>query len=111
MGIEPPELLRVTTRTTADGLEVAVWGDLDIEGAPRLVDALPSAPTAALTLCLDGVSFMDSTGLRVLLEARATQREAGQALTLRAPSAAVMRVLELVDLQDEFQIDPAGPTV
>jgi anti-anti-sigma factor len=51
-----------------------VAGELDVASAPALDDALQRAEVsevAVITIDLDGVSFIDSTGLRALLEAHA----------------------------------------
>ena len=47
---------------------------------------------------------MDSSGLRSLLEARKAAADAGRPFALARPSAAVARVLELVNLTREFEV-------
>ena len=81
--------------------------ELDLVGAPRLLLALPTDGTAPLVLDLASVGFMDSSGLRALLEARQACLDAGRTFAIARPSAAVKRVLELVDLTGEFEVvDP-----
>jgi anti-anti-sigma factor len=53
---------------------------------------------------LGSVGFMDSSGLRSLLEARQRCLDAGRGFALARPSEAVQRVLELVDLLSEFDV-------
>lgn len=87
-----------------DGSVVIVArGELDLVGAPRLLQALPAEGTAPVVLDLGGVEFMDSSGLRSLLEARQACVSAGREFAIARPSDAVSRVLELVDLTGEFR--------
>jgi anti-sigma B factor antagonist len=79
-------------------------GELDLVGAPRLIEALPDSGTEPLVLDLSAVQFMDSSGLRSLLEARQACLEAGRPFAIARPSDAVSRVLELVDLTSEFEV-------
>ena len=79
-------------------------GELDLVGAPRLLDALPGPGSEPVVIDLGAVGFMDSSGLRSLLEARRRCAEAGRGFALARPSDAVQRVLELVDLTDEFDV-------
>lgn len=86
---------------------VGVSGDIDLTSAPRLDDevtGLIEDSVNSLTIELTGVSFMDSTGLRVLLKASKLLESAGGALVLRGPSAAVRRLLEVSGLDSHFEI-------
>lgn len=99
--------LQVAAEPTGDALILRLEGELDLAGAPRLtaaVEAWPASPAAGRPLVLDlsGVSFMDSTGVRVLVDAARTARQDEQALALLNPSPAVTRVLDLVDLRRSF---------
>jgi anti-sigma B factor antagonist len=83
---------------------VVAEGELDLVGAPRLLEALPGAGDTPVVIDLGAVGFMDSSGLRSLLEARQHCLDAGRAFALARPSDAVQRVLELVDLTGEFEV-------
>ena len=89
---------------------VVCEGELDLVGAPRLLDALPGPGDGPVVIDLGSVGFMDSSGLRSLLEARRRCAEAGRGFAIARPSEAVRRVLELVDLTEEFDVveRPAG---
>jgi len=57
-----------------DGMVVRVEGELDVASATVLDDALKQAEASdapVIAIDLTGVSFIDSTGLRALLEAHA----------------------------------------
>lgn len=83
---------------------IVAEGELDLVGAPRLIDALPTDGTSPVVLDLEAVGFMDSSGLRSLLEARQACLDAGRTFAIARPSDAVQRVLELVDLTREFEV-------
>jgi len=97
-----------TFRARAEHLSATVLvvaeGELDLVGAPRLLEALPEQGTTPVVLDLASVGFMDSTGLRSLLEARQACIDAGRPFALSRPSDQVLRVLELVDLSREFDV-------
>lgn len=84
-------------------------GDLDLSGVERFDVAWRAALEAAadrlLVLELDALRFIDSTGLRGLLELREAAARAGARLVLRHPSAAVARILEIVGFEQLFEID------
>jgi len=79
-------------------------GELDLVGAPALAAALPDSGDAPVILDMSGVAFMDSSGLRALLEARQVCLDAGRPFGIARPSDAVRRVLELVDLARELEV-------
>ena len=55
-------------------------------------------------LDLPGVTFIDSSGLRVLVEAHQLRIERGTRLVLRAPSAPVQRLLEISGLAGHLDV-------
>ncbi len=86
---------------------VSVTGEIDLTSAPRLDDEVTSlieGSVEALMIELAGVSFMDSTGLRVLLKASKMLGTNGGRLVLRNPSDPVRRLLDVSGLTTYFQI-------
>lgn len=86
---------------------VQVTGEIDLTSAPRLDDevtALIEDSVTDLAIGLGAVSFMDSTGLRVLLKASKMLDSAGGNLVLSQPSDPVRRLLEVSGLDTHFQI-------
>ena len=71
-------------------------GELDLATAQDLVSAIRARPDGdgPLTLDFSGVGFMDSSGLRALLEA-ATGRDEGDVLVVLDPTPQVRRVLDI----------------
>ena len=95
---------------------VTVAGELDLSQAEELgarLDALIK-PGGIVALDVAGLTFMDSTGLRVLLQATAHAAARGAGFRLVAPQAAVLRVLELsgtmsvVDTREDLAAAFAG---
>jgi anti-anti-sigma factor len=81
----------------------AIWvdGELDMATAPELAEALGpwrdgQRSDPVLRVDLSGLTFIDSSGLRVLLEL--CMSPGCHQLVLCAPTAQVRRVFELVDL-------------
>jgi anti-anti-sigma factor len=77
-------------------LVVEVTGELDLQAVP-LLDALGIDP-CLVVLDLHGVTFMDCSGVRALLEARRRAVAAGGSLHLAAPSRHVLSLLTLTHL-------------
>lgn len=87
---------------------VVAQGELDVASAPRLLDAVHevtgSATDGAVVIDMAGVGFMDSSGLRALLDCERSARVAGLGFALARPTDSVRRVLELVDLLDTLRV-------
>lgn len=80
---------------------VTVEGELDAATAPALADALQAAaPGETITVDLEGLTFLDSSGIAVLLAAHRRDAVDGTRLRLTRPSEAVSRVLGICGLLD-----------
>ena len=104
MSEESPANFRAHAEQLPGSVLVVAEGELDLVGAPRLLEALPGPGDGPVVIDLGSVGFMDSSGLRSLLEARQACLDGGRAFALARPSDAVQRVLELVDLSSEFDV-------
>lgn len=85
---------------------VRLIGELDVATAPRAAQAIGRAEggqPAVLELDLSQLSFMDSTGLRLMLETRQRALQAGRRLLLRRGPDAVQRVFEITALAALFE--------
>jgi anti-anti-sigma factor len=89
--------------STADGL--AVTGEIDVHTAPDLAAAMADADRPSLTVDLSQVSFIDSSGLRVLIEGHRRALESGATLRLTNPSDTVRRLLDISGLDDYLDVD------
>jgi len=77
---------------------VAVTGECDLHTGRQLRDVLTSEVSRGagrLILDISGLSFMDSTGMQVLLSARNVLSVRGGTLALVSPQPVVARILEL----------------
>jgi anti-sigma B factor antagonist len=87
-------------RTAPDGACVAVAGEIDIESAPRMRAALEAAvaPGAVVVVNLGGVTFMDSSGLSVLISVHQGARAVGATLLLQDVPARVLALLKITGM-------------
>ena len=101
-----PDLLHVTTEPMEDAIVVRVTGEIDMSTVDVLRRELGNARAADATTLLDlsGVTFIDSSGLRILIEAHQTRLDSDASLTLRSPSAAVQRLLEISGLTSHLDV-------
>ena len=91
---------------------VRVAGEIDVATAPALRRgahrASPPSGAGEIEVELDGVSFLDSSGLGVLLGAHKRLVEAGgQGVRISGARDTVRRVLEITGLDTTFALDPA----
>lgn len=104
--------IRVDVTSVEGATILTVDGELDMATADRLVGAVAELPAAhePLVLDLSGVSFLDSSGMRALLEVSDRATADGRPMALLHPSLAVTRLLDLVDLRSRFvEIEDVGP--
>ncbi len=97
----PDALLQLDVGPDGAGPLLRVAGELDALNAEQLRDhgqRLIGARPAAVTLELSGLRFCDAAGLDTLVELRADADRAGVRLVLRAPTARLRRLLQLMDL-------------
>lgn len=90
---------------------VAAAGEIDLTNAEYLRDALLSAldaGAAGLVADLTAATFLDSAGVTALVRASRRASANGAALRLAVAGPAVLRVIELVGLN---QLVPVYPTV
>jgi anti-sigma B factor antagonist len=79
------------------GRVVTARGELDLAAADSLWELIEPLLKPGALVVLDGtrLSFLDSSGLRVLLQAHKRAESDGAAFRLVAPQAPVQRVLDL----------------
>ena len=87
-----------------DGTVLSVSGEIDMQTVPELrskVDELDVAHRT-LVLDLDGVGFVDSSGLGSLLGIKKQQDRAGGRLLLARVPASVARIIEITKMDRVF---------
>ncbi len=101
----------IVTRDEGPWTVVVVTGEIDMATAPELETAISGA-AGRTAVDLSAVEFMDSSGLRTLISANANpdgDDEPSRQMVLIAPSAAVVRLLEVAGLDAVFEIHDEIP--
>jgi anti-sigma B factor antagonist len=100
--------LTIERRGDARGVVLVLSGELDMASAPDLastLDEVLAEPHARVMLDLNGLSFVDSAGVSVLIKAKQTAKAGGHTLVLRRPTEQLERVFALVGLADWLAIE------
>ncbi|HEX9712963.1 MAG TPA: STAS domain-containing protein [Actinomycetota bacterium] len=105
--------LDVTTTRDADGVQVALTGEFDISEAPKVereLRAIEQEDPARIVIDLRGLSFMDSSGLRIIVSAHQRLATEGRRLYLIPGPAPIQRIFTVTRLDErlDFMEAPAG---
>jgi anti-sigma B factor antagonist len=93
--------------TTGGRAVICVAGEVDLATAPVLQAAMLAALAAApveLTVDLDAVSFLDSSGIQALLNGWKRAGADGIPFVIASPPAQVRKVLDITGLTELFAI-------
>lgn len=96
----------VDTGEVDGGVRVILSGDLDLSTAKQAEQAIEEAERGVSLIVIDlrRLSFMDSTGLRVIVSAdKRAKRSGRRAVIVQGPSA-VRRVFEITRLGERLEI-------
>jgi anti-sigma B factor antagonist len=99
----PPYGAEVTLIERGTTVRIVASGEIDLATAPRLRAALSFAPDATpelIELDLSAVTFIDSSGLHVLLD---TVKDGGERVRI-IPSDCCLRLFEVAGLIDQLPI-------
>lgn len=96
----PSGHLEIGIWTTGEQATVALAGELDIAAAPEVASLMQGVVegSTAVLLDIEGVTFMDSAGLRCVLVCERLCREAGVAFALTPGSPRIRRLFEVAGL-------------
>lgn len=105
MNGQPPQPGRLDVSSAASGgaVTVTLRGELDlgsIGGLQERLTAIERGEPERIVLDLSGLSFIDSSGLRMLLLADGRARERGRELVLTSSTDAVQRMFEMTGARD-----------
>jgi anti-sigma B factor antagonist len=90
-----------------DRVRLALSGELDLSGIDRLLGAAGNVPDGGtLTLDLSGLSFMDSSGVKVFMNLDRRSRREGWTLAIENPRGQVLRLLQLCGFDQRLPITP-----
>ena len=92
---------------------IRVIGELDVAASPllraALVEIVDGQGSLSVVLDLKDMTFIDSTGIGVLVGALRGLRDKGGALVLANPRPMAIRVLEIAGLTEVFDIRHGEP--
>ncbi len=105
---EQPVRLSIVTTVTEGIRVVTLAGEIDYNSSGQLRQALDVTGTARPRTVIDmcRVTFMDSSGINLLIGAHQDTTAAGGWLRLAAPTDAVLRVLQLVGVDQLIDCHP-----
>jgi anti-sigma B factor antagonist len=101
------ELLQIDVRSVEDAVVLTLSGELDIAGAPLLLERLVEAEHSGAkeVICdLEHLTYLDSTGISVLISARKRLRASGRDLVLLALSPPVTKIFDITGIGSYFTI-------
>ena len=103
----PP--FNISVSGSDNGVVVAVEGELDMSTAPTLREALVDVIDGLegdLILDVGLLTFIDSSGLTLLVAEHQTLRSLGHELVIFAPTPRTVRLLEIVGLDAVLTVRP-----
>ena len=103
-------VLEICSERRGDDHVIALSGELDLADTCRVTDELvrvEGTDARRIVLDLSDLSFIDTSGVRLIIEAQARSRADGQRLALLRGPRAVRRVFEIAGLNDRLPfVDP-----
>ncbi|HEY3944168.1 MAG TPA: STAS domain-containing protein [Solirubrobacteraceae bacterium] len=100
--------LRIQTARVGTRTELSLAGELDLVSAPQLESelmAVESPDAGELLIDLEGVQFIDSTGLRSLLGATKRAHATGQKLLVRHVQDQARCLFEIAGVTEQFSFE------
>jgi anti-sigma B factor antagonist len=107
--VDPPawQPFSITVSTDGENARVALKGELDMAAADRVDHALREAenlPVKVLALDLSELTFVDSSGLAVMLRAARRAQDSGRRLVVARPSVYVRKLLQMTAIDQSLDI-------
>jgi anti-anti-sigma factor len=109
---QPPDPFRCESGRDGDRWWVRPVGELDLDTAPQLEQELAAARTAGaeqVVLDMRALTFMDSTGLRLVIRWDTAAREEGFAFAIVPGSEVVQRVFRLTGMDEHLAVSEPPP--
>jgi anti-anti-sigma factor len=106
---ENPQL-EVAEVRDAETVRVRLRGELDLAGVPKVTDCLRRLQERGehVVLDLDELTFIDMSGLRVVLTAAESASRDGWAFAVTRGSAPVRRLFDLVRLDGQLPMEASS---
>ena len=107
-----PDILHVTAEALEDARLVRATGEIDVSSVDTLRRELDAARGEAATVLLDmsRVTFIDSTGLHLLLETSRDSAGSDWGFVIVRPSGVVQRLLQVTGTADLLLNGHRGPS-
>ncbi len=105
-----PEFVDICVAEVDHTAIITVTGELDMSNSSWLFECVHDSIDAGfrrITVDIEQLSYMDSSGLAVLLGAHKRMMTAGRTLTIYAPMPNVVRLLEVTGLASKLNIQSA----
>jgi anti-anti-sigma factor len=107
-GVRASELMKLGELTMTSEREgpvhvISLFGELDLATVARVraqLELAEGSDAASIVVDLSGLTFMDSTGIRLLIEAHERSLADANRLTLLRGGASVQRVLEITGVAE-----------
>lgn len=99
--------LNIQTNPSPETYVIAVTGEIDISNADKVRNAIDLAleqPTERVELDFAEISYIDSTGIGVLVGAAHHAEEHGKGFAVTHAQASVLRVAQLLGVDEEIGI-------
>jgi anti-anti-sigma factor len=111
--VTPSSDLSLEVRRDGDVAVVTARGDIDLSTFAKAAAALDEARAGVRSLVFDlrKVRFMDTSGLRLVIEERQRAASGGYRFVVRRGSSKVRRLFEIAGLADDHELfaePPAG---
>jgi len=106
---QPPDLFRCEQGRDGDAWWIRPIGELDLDTAPQLdgeLQALRTAGAARVVLDMRALTFMDSTGLRLVIRWDTNAKDEGFEFAIVPGPEVVQRVFRLTGMDDHLPIAP-----
>ena len=106
-------LLALDASDRPDAYVIRVEGELDLSGCPDLESALAKAEHSQadrIVLDLEGLSFVDASGLGALVHASRRSADSGNRLSLTRGTGEVARIFRLTTLDLTFPFTDRVPS-
>jgi anti-sigma B factor antagonist len=106
---EEPSVERVSVGARADGtLDVVLLGEVDFTNASETIDAIRDAVTREqpirVRVDMSDVTFLDSSGVAVLVNAKRAAEAVGASYRVERPNQKVLDQLRMMGLLEPFGI-------
>lgn len=108
----PPQLAVRTSRTSPEAVTIHLSGELDLLTeqvlSEQIRSVLSTPETVHVTIDAEGLAFMDSSGLRVLLALYQELDRREGSVTVTAAQPLVRKVITVSGVQDRLRLSENG---